>query len=78
MLWGMTKIAISIPRPGKLVRMHDGLYPGIIPRDIRRALNLSVHDCFQWQVEEDGLKLVFSQHAAFPRLLSPAQEEPAA
>jgi hypothetical protein len=51
---------IDIPREGKLVRMHGGLYPGIIPRDIRRALNLSVHDRFQWQVEEDGLKLLFS------------------
>ena len=49
---------IDIPREGKLVRMHDGLYPSIIPRDIRRALNLSAHDRFQWQVEEDGLKLM--------------------
>jgi hypothetical protein len=63
---------IDIPREGKLVRMHDGLYPGIIPRDIRRALNLSAHDRFQWQVEEDGLKLLF------PRLLLPVHEEPAA
>jgi hypothetical protein len=50
---------IDIPRPGKLVRMHSGLYPGIIPRDIRHALNLSVHDAFVWQVEEDGIKLKF-------------------
>jgi hypothetical protein len=50
---------IDIPRPGKLVRSRNGLYPGIIPRDIRRALNLAPHDRFEWLVETDGLKLKF-------------------
>jgi hypothetical protein len=65
----MTKI--DVPRPGKLVRSRNGLYPGIIPRDIRRALNLTADDRFEWQVETDGLKLKFITPA-------PCEAEPSA
>ena len=40
--------------------MHSGLYTSI-PQEFISAYNLNWRDEFQWQAEEDGIKLKFVQ-----------------
>jgi hypothetical protein len=40
--------------------MHGGLYASI-PQEFVDAYNLNWRDPFEWQAEEDGIKLKFAQ-----------------